>query len=99
MSKYCAGASWNRCATSWHPAPVFAWLAQAGGVKPDEMLRVFNCGIGMILVVAPDEVETAVALLTGEGEQVSRIGHIAAGTDGAEPVVDVQNLSPRWPAA
>jgi len=86
-------------ATSWHPAPVFGWLAQAGGVKPDEMLRVFNCGIGMILVVAPDEVETAIALLTGEGEEVSRIGHIAAGTEGAEPVVDVQNLSPRWPVA
>ena len=86
-------------AASWHPAPVFGWLAQAGGVKPDEMLRVFNCGIGMILVVAPDEVETAIALLTGEGEEVSRIGHIAAGTEGAEPVVDVQNLSPRWPVA
>ena len=86
-------------ATSWNPGPVFGWLAEAGGVAPEEMLRVFNCGIGMILVVAPEEVETAIALLTGEGEQVSRIGHIAAGTEGAEPVVDVQNLSPRWPVA
>src|SRR5690606_32129586 len=41
-------------ATSWDPAPVFAWLAEAGGVVPEEMLRVFNCGIGMVVVVAPD---------------------------------------------
>jgi phosphoribosylformylglycinamidine cyclo-ligase len=84
---------------TWNPAPVFAWLAQTGGVVPEEMLRVFNCGIGMILVVAPEDAETATALLTGEGEIVSRIGHIAAGTEGAEPVVDIQNLTPRWPAA
>jgi phosphoribosylformylglycinamidine cyclo-ligase len=86
-------------ATSWTPAPVFAWLAQTGGVVPEEMLRVFNCGIGMALVVAPDDVETAIALLTGAGESVSRIGHIEAGTEGAGPEVRVENLSPRWPAA
>jgi phosphoribosylformylglycinamidine cyclo-ligase len=86
-------------ASAWTPAPVFAWLAQAGNVAPEEMLRVFNCGIGMILVVAPDDVETAIALLSGEGEQVSRIGQITAGTPGAEPEVRMENLTPRWPAA
>jgi len=87
-------------ATSWDPAPVFAWLAKTGGVVPEEMLRVFNCGIGMILVVAPDDVETAIALLTEGGETVSRIGRIDAGANAeAEPEVRMENLSPRWPAA
>lgn len=85
-------------ATAWTPPPVFAWLAQAGNVAPEEMLRVFNCGIGMILVVSADDAETAIALLTGEGEQVSRIGQITAGTAGAEPEVRMENLTPQWPA-
>ncbi|MBO1076574.1 phosphoribosylformylglycinamidine cyclo-ligase [Roseomonas marmotae] len=85
-------------ASAWTPAPVFAWLAQAGNVTPDEMLRVFNCGIGMVLVVTPGDVETATALLTAEGEQVSRIGQITAGTAGAEPEVRMENLTPQWPA-
>ena len=37
---------------SWPVPPVFSWLARSGGVAADEMLRVFNCGIGMALVVA-----------------------------------------------
>ncbi len=59
---------------AWTMPPVFAWLAQAGGVAPDEMLRVFNCGIGMALVVS--NVVNASALLSELGEPFVLIGRI-----------------------
>ena len=62
---------------SWPVPPVFGWLARTGGVAADEMLRVFNCGIGMALVVA--DAAEATRLLEAEGEQVMRIGTIEAG--------------------
>jgi len=62
----------------WPVPPVFAWLAQTGGVAPEEMLRVFNCGIGMALVVS--DAEAATRLLDTEGERVMRIGTIETGS-------------------
>jgi phosphoribosylformylglycinamidine cyclo-ligase len=83
-------------ATAWPVPPVFAWLARTGGIVPDEMLRVFNCGIGMVVVVAADQAEAATALLREHGEGVSRIGVLEA-TEG-EAGVRVDQLSPAWPA-
>jgi phosphoribosylformylglycinamidine cyclo-ligase len=56
--------------------PVFKWLAAIGGVAEPEMLRTFNCGIGMIAVVAPDGAEAATAAWTRAGESVVRLGTI-----------------------
>ena len=67
---------------TWTVPPVFGWLARTGGVPADEMLRVFNCGLGMVLVVT--DAAAAMALLTGEGEAVYRIGTIEAGAGEAE---------------
>ena len=53
------------------------WRA-TGGIAPEEMLRVFNCGIGMAVVVADADVAAATALLREQGETVMRIGHIEA---------------------
>jgi phosphoribosylformylglycinamidine cyclo-ligase len=64
---------------AWPVPPVFRWLARAGGVPLDEMLQVFNCGIGMVLVVAPGDVDAATALLTRDGEAVYLIGAIEPG--------------------
>jgi phosphoribosylformylglycinamidine cyclo-ligase len=61
----------------WPVPPVFRWLARAGGVTQEEMVRVFNCGIGMVLVVS--DAAAATALLTEAGETVYRIGAIEAG--------------------
>jgi phosphoribosylformylglycinamidine cyclo-ligase len=61
----------------WPLPPVFRWLAQAGGVPVEEMIRVFNCGLGMVLVVS--DADAATALLTQEGETVYRIGAIERG--------------------
>jgi len=55
---------------------VFSWLAKTGGVEPLEMLRTFNCGIGMIAVVTPDKVDEVIAALTKEGENVTTLGRM-----------------------
>jgi phosphoribosylformylglycinamidine cyclo-ligase len=55
---------------------VFSWLAAAGGVAPHEMLRTFNCGIGMIAVVEADKAEAVAAKLIAEGETVVRLGRL-----------------------
>lgn len=59
--------------------PVFAWLAEAGGIAEAEMLKTFNSGIGMILAVAADRADALQALLADEGETVHRLGHVVAG--------------------
>jgi phosphoribosylformylglycinamidine cyclo-ligase len=63
----------------WPVPPVFPWLARTGGVPVDEMSRVFNCGLGMVLVVSASAATEAMTLLTGEGETVYQIGVIEAG--------------------
>ena len=62
---------------TWAVPPVFRWLAATGGVAVEEMIRVFNCGLGMVLVVS--DPNAASAVLTREGETVHRIGTIEAG--------------------
>ncbi len=56
--------------------PVFRWLADTGGVAEREMLRTFNCGIGMIVVVAAKDAKTVAAQLKRSGEKVVTLGHI-----------------------
>ncbi len=57
-------------------APVFQWLAGAGAIAEPEMLRTFNCGIGMIAIVDPATVENVVALLERHGERVVHLGQV-----------------------
>jgi phosphoribosylformylglycinamidine cyclo-ligase len=71
---------------TWPVPPVFPWLAQTGDVAAEEMLRVFNCGIGMALVVA--DADAAVALLESQGERVMRIGTIESGSGEATVRID-----------
>ncbi len=65
--------------------PVFGWLAKAGGVAEAEMLRTFNCGIGLIVIAAPDAAEAVVAALQTEGENPVLIGEVTPYA-GGEPV-------------
>ncbi len=58
-------------ASRWSRPPVFDWLQQQGQVADAEMHRVFNCGIGMVVIVAPRDAEQAIALLTEAGENVA----------------------------
>ena len=63
-------------ASSWPLPPLFKWLAHHGQVEMQEMYRTFNCGIGMVVIVAEQDVESARALLEQHGETVYTIGHI-----------------------
>jgi phosphoribosylformylglycinamidine cyclo-ligase len=72
---------------SWTRPPLFDWLQQAGNVAPDEMLRTFNCGIGMCVVVAAADAAAAMAQLQASGETVWQIGEIVARPADSEQVV------------
>ena len=61
---------------SWPRPDVFQWLQREGKVAEDEMFRVFNCGIGMVVVVAPQDARRAAEILRGAGETVYEIGAV-----------------------
>ena len=67
---------------SWPRPPIFDWLQQEGAIPEAELLRTFNCGIGMCVIVAEGDVAAATKLLAGHGETVSRIGRIERGPEG-----------------
>ena len=58
--------------------PVFSWLARTGGVEADEMLRTFNCGVGMVAIVAAGQAAQVAAVLQKAGETVTSIGQVVA---------------------
>jgi phosphoribosylformylglycinamidine cyclo-ligase len=62
--------------------PVFGWLASAGGVVQSEMLRTFNCGVGMIVVVSAEARERVMQALTEAGEKPFRLGEVVARSEG-----------------
>ncbi|PCD77212.1 phosphoribosylformylglycinamidine cyclo-ligase [Pseudothioclava arenosa] len=64
---------------SWQLPPVFRWLAETADMAEGELLKTFNSGIGMIVVVAADRADEIAALLAAEGETVTRIGTVTAG--------------------
>ncbi|MCD9146743.1 phosphoribosylformylglycinamidine cyclo-ligase [Pseudophaeobacter flagellatus] len=64
---------------AWDLPGVFKWMAEVGGISEAEMLKTFNCGIGMILSVSADRADDLIAVLEAEGETVSRLGTVTAG--------------------
>jgi phosphoribosylformylglycinamidine cyclo-ligase len=76
---------------AWPVPPVFGWLARTGGVATEEMLRVFNCGIGMVLVVA--DADAAERVLAGMGETAVRLGRVAGGGAGVRFALDLGFLA------
>jgi phosphoribosylformylglycinamidine cyclo-ligase len=68
--------------SSWMPPAVFGWLARTGGVASDEMLRTFNCGIGMMIVVSEADAERVSAAFAAQGETARRIGRITPWAEG-----------------
>jgi phosphoribosylformylglycinamidine cyclo-ligase len=76
-------------AKSWTMPPLFQWLQQHGGVADQEMHRVFNCGIGMTVIVSKENADAAMAQLQAAGETVYRIGDIRAREEGQAQTVVV----------
>ena len=64
---------------AWDLPGVFGWLRETGGMAEAEMLKTFNCGIGMVLAVAADRADALAAELTEAGETVCMLGRVAAG--------------------
>ena len=73
----------------WPRPAVFEWLQRNGNVTDDEMHRVFNCGIGMVLAVAAKDVDAAIRALVASGEQAYEIGEIVPRPGGAAAAVVV----------
>lgn len=65
---------------SWQWPDVFNWLASAGNIASEEMYRTFNCGVGMVVCIAKDDVEKSLALLTQHGHTAWQIGTIENGS-------------------
>ena len=89
------GVAAHLSAGSWTAPPVFRWLVAAGGIAGDQMVRTFNCGIGMIAVVAPDAADAATAALEAAGETVSVIGAVVPRAAGA-PAVELADIDRLW---
>jgi phosphoribosylformylglycinamidine cyclo-ligase len=68
--------------------PVFKWLAHQGGIAEREMLRTFNCGIGMIAIVRRDAVQQVVDVLAQAGERVSLLGDVIVAGDEGRVIYD-----------
>ncbi|WP_275790239.1 phosphoribosylformylglycinamidine cyclo-ligase [Pararhizobium gei] len=75
------------------PPAVFSWLARTGGVADKEMLRTFNCGVGMIVVVAADDADQVTAVLKAEGETVFALGRMVAREEGAAGTIYTGKLA------
>ena len=74
---------------AWPRPEIFDWLQREGGVAEAEMHRTFNCGIGFVLVVAPDDAQRALQVLREQGQSAYRIGEIAPRAAG-EPATQVR---------
>ena len=76
---------------SWTMPDVFRWVMHLGGIEESEMGRTFNCGIGMIVVVAADKAAEVSKVLAAAGETVWTIGHLRA-QSGDEPRVEIKGV-------
>jgi phosphoribosylformylglycinamidine cyclo-ligase len=74
-------------ADSWERPEIFNWLQQAGNVQESEMLRTFNCGVGMVLCVSEQDAAQAMESLTQAGEKVWRLGRVEQGSGKPEVIV------------
>lgn len=77
--------------SSWEMPVVFNWLQKRGGIDEKEMLRTFNCGIGMVLLVAEDSADEVCQTLTEAGEAVYRLGRVIEHSDSASRVTYIRS--------
>lgn len=75
-------------AGSWERAEIFDWLQRQGQIEEEEMYRTFNCGVGMVLCVAPEDADRSIALLRTQNEAAWHLGHVEASPE-ASPAVQI----------
>jgi phosphoribosylformylglycinamidine cyclo-ligase len=84
-------------ATAWPLLPVFRWMADSAAISDDDLARTFNCGIGMVVIVAPDKADEAQRILTEAGESVYRIGEVQPAIGDVDRVV-IDGVDTAWHA-
>ncbi len=82
-------------ASAWPLPPVFGWLKAAGGLDDRDLARTFNCGLGMIAVVAPERAGEAEGILQAAGESVWRVGTVAPVPEGGVRV-RIEGMAAAW---
>jgi phosphoribosylformylglycinamidine cyclo-ligase len=87
-------------ADAWEQPRLMAFLQAQGNIEPEEMARTFNCGVGMVLAVAPDRAEAVGRDLTATGETILRVGEIVKGERGCTVRGSAESWSARaaWSA-
>ncbi|MBE7637147.1 phosphoribosylformylglycinamidine cyclo-ligase [Sneathiella sp. P13V-1] len=73
-------------ANAWELPPLFKWLAELGNIAPRELATTFNCGMGMVVAVSPENADKLEVLLSEHGENVTRIGRLVKRENDAEQV-------------
>jgi len=88
-------------ASSWEFPPLFALLQEGGEIAPEEMARTFNCGIGMVAIVADSDCAEVISRLAGSGEEARVIGRIVEGARGCtvEGAAGSWGSGPGWSAS
>ena len=84
-------------ATAWPLLPVFRWMAESAAISDDDLARTFNCGIGMVVIVAPDKADDAMRILGEAGESVYRIGEVQPAIGDVDRVV-IDGVDTAWHA-
>lgn len=79
---------------TWELPPVFKWLADAGNLEPQDMGTTLNCGIGMVVMCAPDQAEKVMDNLKAQGETVMQIGYIDEAEN--DNRVTIENAEQNW---
>jgi phosphoribosylformylglycinamidine cyclo-ligase len=74
----------------WTRPAIFSWLQAQGGIAEAEMLRTFNCGVGMVVCVAPKDAARTLEFLHAEGEVSWLLGRIEASTD-PQPHIEIHS--------
>jgi phosphoribosylformylglycinamidine cyclo-ligase len=82
-------------ATAWPLLPVFRWMADSAAICDDDLARTFNCGIGMVVIVAPDKADEVQRILAQAGESVYRIGEVQPAIGDVERVV-IDGVDTAW---
>jgi len=81
--------------TAWPLPPLFSWLAEIGNIAPRELATTFNCGLGMVVAVAPENAKSAMEMLTNAGETVFSVGQLRNRL-GDEEQVNINELETTW---
>jgi phosphoribosylformylglycinamidine cyclo-ligase len=69
---------------AWNPNPVFAWLSKSAGIEEREMLRTFNCGVGLVAITSPEHSAAVIDAFVSAGQKAFAIGKLVTGDGEAE---------------